>query len=234
MRLNRERLVAAAFDLVDEEGAEALSMRTLAARVDRQVSSLYNHVAGRGELIEAMRARIVEGIDIVPFADADGHADGDAAGGADGVAAGDEASSWDTALERWARSYLRAFAAHPNLIRLLATTSIRDRSTYAMYDSIVAGLERGGWSEGQVIAVIRTVEAHVLGSALDIVAPGDMLDQTSVDPHFSHVRSALDPRNATAYGATAAFELGLTALIDGLRLRLEAANTGDRTGGSDG
>ncbi|MGO2860136.1 MAG: TetR/AcrR family transcriptional regulator [Brevibacterium sp.] len=226
MRLNRERLVAAAFDLVDEEGAEALSMRTLAARVDRQVSSLYNHVAGRGELIEAMRARIVEGIDIVPFVDADG----DAAGGT----GGGEASSWDIALERWARSYLRAFAAHPNLIRLLATTSIRDRSTYAMYDSIVAGLERGGWPEGQVIAVIRTVEAHVLGSALDIVAPGDMLDQTSVDPHFSHVRSALDPRNATAYGATAAFELGLTALIDGLRLRLEAANTGDRTGGSDG
>lgn len=226
MRLNRERLVAAAFDLVDEEGAEALSMRTLAARVDRQVSSLYNHVAGRGELIEAMRARIVEGIDIVQFADADADADGGAAGG--------EASSWDVALERWARSYLRAFAAHPNLIRLLATTSIRDRSTYAMYDSIVAGLERGGWPEGQVIAVIRTVEAHVLGSALDIVAPGDMLDQTSVDPHFSHVRSALDPRNATAYGATAAFELGLTALIDGLRLRLEAANTGDRTGGSDG
>lgn len=222
MRLNRERLVAAAFDLVDEEGAEALSMRTLAARVDRQVSSLYNHVAGRGELIEAMRARIVEGIDIVPFVDADGGADGG------------EASSWDIALERWARSYLRAFAAHPNLIRLLATTSIRDRSTYAMYDSIVAGLERGGWPEGQVIAVIRTVEAHVLGSALDIVAPGDMLDQTSVDPHFSHVRSALDPRNAAAYGATAAFELGLTALIDGLRLRLEVANTGDRTGGSDG
>ncbi|WP_413334141.1 TetR/AcrR family transcriptional regulator [Brevibacterium sp. GP-SGM9] len=224
MRLNRERLVAAAFDLVDEEGAEALSMRMLAARVDRQVSSLYNHVAGRGELIEAMRARIVEGIDIVPFADAD----------ADGGTDGGEASSWDIALERWARSYLRAFAAHPNLIRLLATTSIRDRSTYAMYDSIVAGLERGGWPEGQVIAVIRTVEAHVLGSALDIVAPGDMLDQTSVDPHFSYVRSALDPRNATAYGATAAFELGLTALIDGLRLRLEAANPSDRTGGSDG
>lgn len=222
MRLNRERLVDAALDLVDEEGAEALSMRTLAARVDRQVSSLYNHVAGRGELIEAMRARIVEGIDTVPFVEPGGGANGDGA------------SSWDIALERWARSYLRAFAAHPNLIRLLATTSIQDRSTYAMYDSIVAGLERGGWPEGQVIAVMRTVEAHVLGSALDIIAPGDMLEQTSVDPHFSHVRSALDPRNAAAFGTEAAFELGLTALIEGLRLRLERAGRDTRAGGSDG
>src|SRR5690625_5465749 len=70
MRLNRERLVDAAIDLVDDEGAEALSMRTLAARVDRQVSSLYNHVSGRAELIEHMRARIVAKIDVGRFAQA--------------------------------------------------------------------------------------------------------------------------------------------------------------------
>ncbi|RAE55993.1 TetR family transcriptional regulator, partial [Burkholderia multivorans] len=37
MRLNRDRLVDAALDLVDSDGAEALSMRVLADRVDRQV-----------------------------------------------------------------------------------------------------------------------------------------------------------------------------------------------------
>ncbi|RAD54241.1 TetR family transcriptional regulator, partial [Burkholderia multivorans] len=96
------------------------------------------------DLIEAMRARIVADIDVSAFAAVGSAASAESAAG--GV-------SWDVALELWARSYLRAFAAHPNLIRLLATTSIRDRSTYAMYDVVVAGLRRGGWPESEVIAV---------------------------------------------------------------------------------
>lgn len=203
MRLNRDRLVSAALDLVDADGAEALSMRVLADRVDRQVSSLYNHVSGRDDLIEAMRARIVTGIDGSAFAESAG-------------------LTWDEALEVWARSYLRVFAAHPNLIRLLATTSIRDRSTYAMYDAVVAGLRRGGWPESEVIAVVRTVEAHVLGSALDMVAPGDLLAQEAADEQFPAVYAALAAHNADSYGAEPSFELGLAALIAGLRVRLAA------------
>ncbi|MGO2648563.1 MAG: TetR/AcrR family transcriptional regulator C-terminal domain-containing protein, partial [Brevibacterium aurantiacum] len=185
----------------------ALSMRTLAARVDRQVSSLYNHVSGRTELIELMRARIVADIDVAAFAS---------------VGTSARAIPWERALEFWARSYLRAFAAHPNLIRLLATTEIRDLSTYEMYDAVIAGLRRGGWPESRTVAVMRTVEAHVLGSALDIIAPSDLIAQDSADVRFSEIRTALDPRFVETSSATAAFELGLNALIDGLRLQLEA------------
>ncbi|MGO2424116.1 TetR/AcrR family transcriptional regulator C-terminal domain-containing protein [Brevibacterium aurantiacum] len=207
MRLNRERLVDAALALVDDDGSEALSMRTLAARVDRQVSSLYNHVSGRTELIELMRARIVADIDVAAFAS---------------VGTSARAIPWERALEFWARSYLRAFAAHPNLIRLLATTEIRELSTYEMYDAVIAGLRRGGWPESRTVAIMRTVEAHVLGSALDIIAPSDLIAQDSADVRFSEIRTALDPRFVETSSATAAFELGLNALIDGLRLQLEA------------
>ncbi|PCC48764.1 TetR/AcrR family transcriptional regulator C-terminal domain-containing protein [Brevibacterium aurantiacum] len=207
MRLNREQLVDAALALVDDDGSEALSMRTLAARVDRQVSSLYNHVSGRTELIELMRARIVADIDVAAFAS---------------VGTSARAIPWERALEFWARSYLRAFAAHPNLIRLLATTEIRDLSTYEMYDAVIAGLRRGGWPESRTVAIMRTVEAHVLGSALDIIAPSDLIAQDSADVRFSEIRTALDPRFVETSSATAAFELGLNALIDGLRLQLEA------------
>ncbi|SDS88538.1 regulatory protein, tetR family [Brevibacterium sandarakinum] len=207
MRLNRERLVDAALALVDADGSEALSMRTLAARVDRQVSSLYNHVSGRTDLIELMRARIVADIDVSAFASAASTA---------------HEVPWDAALESWARSYLQAFAAHPNLIRLLATTEIRELSTYQMYDAVIAGLRRGGWPESRTVAVMRTVEAHVLGSALDIIAPGDLITQDSADARFSEIRAALDPRFSQTSTARAAFDLGLTALIDGLRLQLKA------------
>src|SRR5699024_12508833 len=106
----QDRLIDAALSLVDEEGDEALSMRALAGRVDRQVSSLYNHVSGRSEVIELMRARIVAEIDVSAFASADSSGSGVA---------------WDEARESWARSYPRAFAAPPNPSRPLAAAPIR-------------------------------------------------------------------------------------------------------------
>ena len=196
-RLKREQLVSAALDLLDEEGGGALTMRSLAARVDRQVSSLYNHVGSRGELIELVRARIVAEIDVTAF----------------GV------HSWDVAIEAWARSYLTAFAAHPNVIPLLATTPIRDPSTLEMYETVVGSLLTGGWPARDAVAVMRTVEAHVLGSALDIVAPGDLLTQASVPTDLVALRSALDPEHLDASGAERAFRLGLEALMHGLRAR---------------
>jgi len=194
-RLSRERLITAALDLLDEHGGDALSMRALASRVDRQVSSLYNHVTSRDDLIEAIRARVVAGIDTTAFAEHD----------------------WDTALGAWARSYLTAFAAHPNAIQMLANTPIRDASTFDMYERVVAALLAAGWPVSDAVAVMRTVEAHVLGSALDIVAPEDLLDQTSVPPGHPAMHTALDPALDGAFGARRAFELGLAALLDGLR-----------------
>lgn len=195
--LTRERLVTAALDLIDEHGGEELSMRALAARVDRQVSSLYNHVTSRDDLIEALRARVVAGIDTSAFAERE----------------------WDAALESWARSYLTAFAAHPNLIRLLSNTPIRDASTFDMYERVVAALLDAGWPVSDAVAVMRAVEAHVLGSALDIVAPADLLDQGSVPPGHPAMHTALDPALDGAFGADRAFELGLAALMTGLRER---------------
>jgi AcrR family transcriptional regulator len=50
--LSQDRIVAAAVELLDAEGLEALSMRTLAARMDTKATSLYRHVANKDELIE--------------------------------------------------------------------------------------------------------------------------------------------------------------------------------------
>lgn len=46
-----ERIVATALQIVDEEGADALSMRTLAQRLDSGTATLYRHFANRAELV---------------------------------------------------------------------------------------------------------------------------------------------------------------------------------------
>ncbi len=52
--LSRARLVAAALELVDSEGLDALSMRGLADRLGVKAASLYWHVRDRRELLELL------------------------------------------------------------------------------------------------------------------------------------------------------------------------------------
>lgn len=51
-QLTRERIVAEAIALLDEDGVEALSMRSLGQRLGAGATSLYRHVANKDELIE--------------------------------------------------------------------------------------------------------------------------------------------------------------------------------------
>lgn len=47
----KERIVATALKIVDEEGADALSLRVLAQRLDSSTATLYRHFSNRAELI---------------------------------------------------------------------------------------------------------------------------------------------------------------------------------------
>lgn len=207
MKLTARVIALAALELAEAEGAESLTMRTIAARLQRRPSSLYNHITGREDLIEQMRAIIVEDIDVSAFA----------------------SEAWDVALGRWAKSYLAAFAMRARSIRLLATTPITDPATLRMYDLVVSALVRGGWPQAQAIAVMRTVEAHVLGSALDVVAPENLLSPDAVAPELAALRQSLDPAQFDDWSAQAAFDLGIHALIHGLRARLAEAQNLDES-----
>ena len=196
MPLTSRQITVAALDLAEKRGSEALTMRSLAAKLNRRPSSLYNHIGGRDDLIERMRALIVEEIDNAAFA----------------------TEPWDSALISWAHSYLAAFATRPNCIRLLATTPVTDPSTLRMYEMVIEALVRGGWPDGEAIAVVRTVEGHILGSALDLIAPREFVAPGIVPPELKHLRRNLDPVYASLSTARFAFDLGITALVQGLRL----------------
>ena len=58
--LTRDRLVAAALELINEDGLEALSMRSLADRLQVKAASLYWHVRDRRELLELLAESILE------------------------------------------------------------------------------------------------------------------------------------------------------------------------------
>jgi len=60
--LTRDRLVAAALALVNEDGLEGLSMRALADRLDVKAASLYWHVRDRRELLDLIAEGLLDDV----------------------------------------------------------------------------------------------------------------------------------------------------------------------------
>src|ERR1044071_8708810 len=62
--LNRERIVDAAYEVLDREGLDRFSMRMVAAELGVAVSALYVHVANKDELLELMYQRLFEQVEL--------------------------------------------------------------------------------------------------------------------------------------------------------------------------
>jgi AcrR family transcriptional regulator len=59
--LSRERVVEAAFDVLDRQGLDGLSMRQVASELGVAVSALYAHVRSKDDLLELMYTRLFDG-----------------------------------------------------------------------------------------------------------------------------------------------------------------------------
>ena len=59
--LTRAAVTAAAVDLADREGLDAVSMRRLAQELDVVPMAIYKHLADKEDLLDAMVDRVIEG-----------------------------------------------------------------------------------------------------------------------------------------------------------------------------
>ncbi|MEV6839584.1 TetR/AcrR family transcriptional regulator [Streptomyces sp. NPDC051133] len=62
--LSRERVVEAAFTVLDRQGLDGLSMRQVAAELGVTVSALYAHVSSKDDLLELMYTRLFDGFEM--------------------------------------------------------------------------------------------------------------------------------------------------------------------------
>ncbi|ESP96854.1 regulatory protein [Streptomyces sp. GBA 94-10 4N24] len=197
--VSREGIMRAALALVDEEGPDALSTTRVAQRLGVKGPSLYAYVSGRDEIVDGLHALIVAEMDL---ADATG--------------------PWPEVIDRWARSYRAAFAAHPRAVPLIAARPVRAPAALEAYARAFDALRAAGWPEERLLPVVRSVEYFLTGSALDLDAsPEAGLTAQDLPP-------GLDPlRSAPPHHRELAFETGLAALIEGLRAMLAGVSRGD-------
>src|SRR5438552_19084265 len=88
--LSRKRVLDAAIRLADEGGIESLPMRKLARALGVEAMSLYNHVANKGDLVDAIVDLVVGEIELPSNSD-----------------------DWEAAIRTCAISAHDAFLRHP-------------------------------------------------------------------------------------------------------------------------
>src|SRR5262245_49057622 len=94
--LTRERIVDAAYDVLDREGLDKFSMRMVAAELGVAVSALYVHVASKDELLELMYRRLFQAVDLPEL----------------------EVARWREQLKEYARAARARLTTHRDLARI--------------------------------------------------------------------------------------------------------------------
>jgi TetR/AcrR family transcriptional regulator, tetracycline repressor protein len=193
------RIVDTALQLVDDEGADALTMRTLAQRLESGTATLYRHFGNRGEVIAHVVDRVLGEVEF---------------------SADDLASlGWQRACESFGQAMFEALRRHRNVAPLLVERVPVGPNALAQREQLLAVLLDNGFTPRLAARSYAAVARYVLGFAIQLGA------HESDDGELSGLFHGLDPTEFPATRAVAdylpvpldeEFALGLELIIDGL------------------
>ncbi|TDC77773.1 TetR/AcrR family transcriptional regulator C-terminal domain-containing protein [Actinomadura sp. 7K507] len=211
--LTRERIVLAAIGLIEREGADALSMRRVAADLDVAVMSLYNHVPNKGALLEGVAEHVVAGLELHD----------------------DPSEPWQERARALARAFRKVAHDHPRCMTIVLTHKIDTPVGLRPAERALALADAAGFDGETAVRIMRALLAYALGAQMREIGMVKMLDHlvetqaeswTTLDPdEFPHV-IALGGELAT-HDPETDFEFGLDLLIGALdRLPRRSAGRG--------
>src|ERR1700723_2428344 len=201
-----------ALELIDRDGADALSMRRLGAALDRDPMILYRHAPGKAALLDGVVETVLAQLKVDP-ADPD----------------------WTAQLRGVARDYRALALAHPNVVPLLVTRplatplALRPRGTLRPLEDVLVLLTRAGFSGPDALHIYRALfgflHGHVLNELQELVDnPDETDDLLRLGLHrlplgeFPLLRSLAHA--LAIYGGPAELERGLDILLPGLAATL--------------
>lgn len=177
--IETERIVEAALQIVDDGGAEALSMRSVAALLNSSTSTLYRHFPRRAVLIGTVIDRVLGEIDV----DAENF----------------RSLGWRQGCEKLSRGTFEAFRQHRQAALLLADHTPIGPNAAAVRERMLAVLMDGGFPV-EVAAQSGAMLAHlILGFAIQLGGERDMSDADR-----TAFRKAVHGLDLTQFPATAA------------------------------
>ena len=149
--LSVDAVVAAATQVADTEGLDAVSMRRLAEQLQVGTMSIYTHVPGKADLVDLM----------VDAALGELYADMDEPSRA--------AGGWRGALTLVARSNWDLYQRHPWLLEVDGTRPVLGPHTTTKYEAELRPLDGLGLTDVEMDSVLTLVLTHVQATARALV-----------------------------------------------------------------
>lgn len=191
-------------DLADEGGIESVTMRELGRVLGVEAASLYNHVAGKDDLLDGMVDLVVAEIDL-PSRDVD----------------------WKEAMRRRAVSARAVFAHHPWGAGLIDSRGRSGPSSLSYADRVLGALLDAGFSPGLAASAFLALDSYIYGFERQrlSISPADDEETTEVAQEVlaaipqgaypSLARVAMEYATKP-YDDETAFDFGLGLILDGL------------------
>jgi AcrR family transcriptional regulator len=142
--LTRERVVAEALAVIAADGAAALSMRALAARLGVVPGALYRHVRNKEQLCDLAADSVLAEVDTRPG----------------------RAPDWAERVRVLARRLRAVLEDHPGIAALLKTRDPLGPHSLALAEAFLTALQQAGLSPRETALAYSVVRDYTLGFAL--------------------------------------------------------------------
>jgi AcrR family transcriptional regulator len=205
--LTRDRIVEAAVRVADRGGLGAVSMRGVGKELGVEAMSLYHHVTGKEELLDALADRVFTGI-ALPALDA----------------------PWRRAMTERAGSARAVLAAHPWAVTLIESRRNPGPALLRHHDTVLGCLRRNGFPVALAAHAFSAIDAYVYGFVLTELTlpfePGEGAEDFVATlalpaddyPHLAEM--VAEQVRGREYAYADEFGYGLDLILDGLEERL--------------
>ena len=208
--LSRDRILAAALELADRSGVEAVTMRRLGNELGFEAMSLYRHIASKDDVLDGL-------LDVVL---AEWHLPGGE-------------GNWAEAVRTSARSVHDALRRHPWAARLLMTPGHIRPARLRYMECLLRTLRDAGFDLGTTYHVYHLLDGYIFGFSLweiaytnvDVEEAATFMATVPWDEH-PHLAEHRDQHLSDGpHREVSAFEVGLDLILDGLQEKLRAARS---------
>lgn len=206
--LTREAIVAAAIEIADSEGLEAVSMRRVAAHLGARTMSLYTHIDRKEDLLDLMHDELLGEI---LFAE------------------GELPADWREAIGMIARREREAMLRHRWFAELVGTRSQVGPNTLRHVEQSLAALDSLKLEPIEAAQIIGAVDHYMLGQVMVEILEDAKGGVSAAKTYLREVADSGEfPRLAPLlkadwpHGGLENFERGLTWLLDGIERDLES------------
>ena len=215
--LSRERVMRAAVEVADAEGITAVSMRRIGQELGVEAMSLYNHVAGKEALLDAMVEQVAAEL----------------VAAVENLDSPHPAADWQGALRARALAAREVMLRHRWAPGVLETRTTMNLDIVRYYDGVVGILRAGGFSHDLAHHSLHALGSRVIGFSQELFDPGDAASSDASEemlaamaaqiPHLVEMLGEVahdDPGSTLGWcDDQTEFEFGIDVVLDGLERR---------------